>query len=73
MFSGNEIPNVGTVIMSWYNAPVSIKPPPATSANQQDDGDAHMGDANTPSPHHVKMEEDSYDLAEDDEGRWLPE
>jgi RNA-binding protein 26 len=69
VFAGNQIPDVGTVIMAWYNNPVSIKAPPP----QETGGDTHMSEANSPPPQNIKMEEDSYDLAEDDEGRWLPE
>lgn len=68
VFMGNDIPDVGTVIMAWHNSPVTIKAP-STDAS----GDTHMAESDTPPPHNVKMEDDSYDLAEDDEGRWLPE
>ncbi|KAF8544958.1 hypothetical protein BDD12DRAFT_377500 [Trichophaea hybrida] len=71
VFSGNEIPNVGIVSMAWHNAPVTIKPSPSAPPSAGDDnGDTHMADANTSSDH---GNDDSYDLAEDDEGRWLPE
>jgi len=66
---GNQIPNVGTVIMAWFNStPVAARTP-------ADNFDTAMADAVTSPPHqhNVKMEEESYDLAEDDEGRWLPE
>ncbi len=38
------------------------------------DNDTQMGDADNTAAEHARLhEEESYDLAEDDEGRWLPE
>ncbi|CCX30959.1 Similar to Uncharacterized RNA-binding protein C902.04; acc. no. Q9USP9 [Pyronema omphalodes CBS 100304] len=68
VFSGNDIPEVGTVSLAWFNAPL----PPVSVPKQELDTD--MMDAGaSDSYHHHQNNDDSYDLAEDDEGRWLPE
>lgn len=82
VFTGSEIPNVGTVALSWYSAPGGNTP--ATFIKSENDVlDAKMegGDESHHHHHHGaaaaggdhRMDDDSYDLAEDDEGRWLPE
>jgi len=72
---GNDIPNVGTVIMAWFNStPTGSAVKTPTGSASHDNFDTAMADVGTPlHQQNVKMEEDSYDLAEDDEGRWLPE
>jgi hypothetical protein len=54
--------------LAWFNAPL----PPVSAPKQELDTD--MMDAGaSDSYHHHQNNDDSYDLAEDDEGRWLPE
>lgn len=77
VFTGSEIPNVGTVNLSWYSAPGGTPVPYIKSI---DDGlDSKMENDDNHHNHHVtttaaggdhRMDDDSYDLAEDDEGRW---
>lgn len=76
VFTGSEIPNVGTVNLSWYSAPGGSTP--AVYIKSAEDGlDVKMESDDSHHNHHAvaaggdhRMDDDSYDLAEDDEGRW---
>ncbi|KAI5781448.1 hypothetical protein EDC01DRAFT_238266 [Geopyxis carbonaria] len=74
VFSGNEIPSVGTVSMAWHNVPLPPQPvkpahasAPAAAPANNEEGDTRMAEADS---HHHHQSEDAYDLADDDEGRW---
>lgn len=73
VFTGNEIPDVGTVTLSWYTTPGSAAPTPYVKLDndgldaKMEGGDDHQTTA--PGGDH-RMDDDSYDLAEDDQERW---
>ncbi|RPB16399.1 hypothetical protein P167DRAFT_602586 [Morchella conica CCBAS932] len=81
VFTGSEIPNVGTVSLSWYTPPGGSSNLTPTFKPADEGMDVKMeASEELHHPHHPatgagdhRMDDDSYDLAEDDEGRWLPE
>lgn len=68
MYGSKDLPSVGKVELTWYNAPSISTPTSAKPVNP--DGDVGMGGANADGDtgHAVSTEMD-YDVAEEDD-RW---
>lgn len=72
---------MGTVSLSWYTPPGGSSNLTPTFKPADEGMDVKMeASEELHHPHHPatgagdhRMDDDSYDLAEDDEGRWLPE
>ena len=73
MYGTKDIPSVGKLELSWYNAP--SLPPPMTSKLANADGDVEMrGGSHDVGQSHsgpqLAADMDDYDVADDDDRNW---
>ncbi|CUS13526.1 unnamed protein product [Tuber aestivum] len=82
IYTGNDIPNVGEVVLAWFNGPSSNPPPNKSEDPSRMDTEENgtsstaVAAASSSALHHHHINSNDHgddDVYEDDEGRWLPE